>query len=71
MVVHNNVNNLSALLRSSWGFPVVPTVDLYELPSFAVLCQSMNFMWKGGRGGGFCGLISFVAYSWNRILRSL
>ena len=32
----------------SWGFPVVPTVDLYVLPSFTVLCQSMNFMWKGG-----------------------
>ena len=48
MVVHNNVNNLSALLRSAWGFPVVPTVDLYMLPRFAALCKSMNFMWKGG-----------------------
>ena len=60
--------NLSALLKSSWGFPVVPTVDLhvYALPIFTVLCQSMNFMWKGA----FSWLISFVAYSWNRILRS-
>ena len=56
--------HLSAQLRRSWGFPVVPTVDLHVLPSFAVLCQSMNFV----RKGGFSGLISFAAYSLNRIL---
>ena len=43
---------------------MVPTVDLHVLPSFTVLCQSMNFV----RKGGFSGLISFVAYSLNRIL---
>ena len=42
---------------------MVPTVDLHVLPSFSVLCQSMNFV----RKGGFSGLISFAAYSWNRI----
>ena len=55
---------LSARLRWSWGFPVVPAVDLHVLPSFTVLCQSMNFV----RKGGFSGLINFVAYSLNRIL---
>ena len=46
---------------------MVPTVDLHVLPSFSVtfLCQSMNFV----RKGGFSGLISFAAYSWNRIFR--
>ena len=48
------------------GLPVVPTVDLHALPSFAVLCQSANFVSEGGR---FSGLISFAAYSWDRILR--
>ena len=43
---------------------MVPAVDLHVLPSFTVLCQSMNFV----RKGGFLGLISFVAYSFNRIL---
>ena len=47
---------------------MVPTVDLHVLPSFSVtfLCQSMNFV----RKGGFSGLISFAAYSWNRIFHS-
>ena len=31
--------------------------------------QKYEFHVEGG--GGFCGLMSFVAYSWNRILRSL
>ena len=44
---------------------MVPTADLHVLPSFSVLCQSMNFV----RKGGFSGLISFAAYSWNRIFR--
>ena len=48
------------------GFPVVPTVNLHALPSFAVLCQTMNFVRKER---GESGLISFAAYSWNRILR--
>ena len=43
---------------------MVPAVDLHVLPSFTVLCQSMNFV----RKGEFSGLISFVAYSFNRIL---
>ena len=43
---------------------MVPAVDLHVPPSFTVLCQSMNFV----RKGGFSGLISFVAYSFNRIL---
>ena len=37
---------------------MVPTADLHVLPSFSVLCQSMNFV----RKGGFSGLISFAAY---------
>ena len=45
---------LSAQPRRSWGFPVALIVDLHVLPSFAVLCQSKNFVWKGG----FSGLIS-------------
>ena len=36
--------SLSARLRRSWGFPLVPTVDLHTLPSFVVLCQSANFV---------------------------
>ena len=43
---------------------MVPTVDLHALPR--VLCQGTNFVKKGGGGGS--GLISFAAYSWNRIL---
>ena len=58
--------SLSAQLRRSWRFPVVPTVDLHALPR--VLCQGTNFVRKGGGGGGGSGLISFAAYSWNRIL---
>ena len=50
-------------------FPVVPTVDLHALRSFAVLCQSTNFLRKGAGGGrGYLELISFPAYPWNRIL---
>ena len=30
------------------GVPVVPTVDLHALLSFAVRCQSTNFVKKGG-----------------------
>ena len=48
------------------GVPVVPTVNLHALPSFAVLCQTMNFVRKER---GDSGLISFATYSWNRILR--
>ena len=40
------------------GFPVVPTVDLHVLPSFAVLRQRTNFV----RKGKFSGLIIFVTY---------
>ena len=40
--------SLSARLRRSWGFPVVPTVDLHALLTFAVRCQSTNFVKKGG-----------------------
>ena len=43
---------------------MVPTVDLHVLPSFAVLCQSMNFV----RKGAFSGVISFESYSLNRII---
>ena len=54
---HSNVN-LSAWLRRSWGFPVVPTVDLYAFSRFALLRQSSNFMWKWGIFGidKFCSI---------------
>ena len=45
---------------------MVPAFDLHALASFAILCQSTNFVREGG---GFSGLISFAEYSWNRILR--
>ena len=40
------------------GVPCGATVDLYVLPSFAVLHQSTNFMWKGGIFGidKFCSI---------------
>ena len=54
-VIHTNTPisfwQQSRLRRSCW-FPVVPKVDLHVLPSFAVLCQSTNFVRKGGEGGG-------------------
>ena len=51
------------------GFPVVPTLNLHVLPSFAVLWQKCEFCQEGTGGGGteFSGLISFAAYLWNRI----
>ena len=58
--------SLSALLRRSWRFPVVPTVDLYALPSITVLCQSTNLARKVG---GRSGLSSSAVYSWSRIVR--
>ena len=32
-------------------------------------CAKVRISWGRGGGGGFSGLISFAAYSWNRILR--
>lgn len=64
-VVHKNVN-LSPLLRSSWGFPVVPQSTSM---CFQALRSCTKVRISCGRGE-FSGLISFVAYSWIRILRS-
>ena len=45
--------------RPLWASKLCGPVPKYE------------FHVERGGGGGFCGLISFVAYSWNRILHSL
>ena len=39
---------LSPCSAEALMFPMVPTVDLHALPSFAVLCQSRNFVRNGG-----------------------
>ena len=50
---HNNkTDDISTRLKHSWVFPVMLTIDLHVLPSFAVMCQRILRGTEVGGGGG-------------------
>ena len=66
--MHWDYLSLSTWLRRSWEVLTVPAVDLHALPDpgRSRSCANVLILW--GKGG-FSGLISQAAYSWNRTLR--